>query len=145
MDRTKAYYIKVYNLANSKKDKRIRDLQKKDNEAYQRSVRIYQNDQVEKFVINDSEKNKPIVEYDGRLIQKIDPIFMDPKSRFIKAHFYAPRKMFFGKYKSTFWINILVLWVMTIFLYFALSFRLLKKFLDSAGEWIDRIFKTNSR
>lgn len=145
MDRTKAYYIKVYNLVNSKKDKRIRDLQKKDNVAYQRSVRIYQNDQVEKFVINDSEKNKPIVEYDGRLIQKIDPIFMDPESRFIKAHFYAPRKMFFGKYKSTFWVNIIVLWVMTIFLYFALYFRLLKKFLDSAGDWIDKVFKTNSR
>ncbi len=92
MDRTKAYYIKVYNLANSKKDKRIRDLQKKDNEAYQRSVRIYQNDQVEKFVINDSEKNKPIVEYDGRLIQKIDPIFHGSRIPLYKSSFLCPTK-----------------------------------------------------
>ena len=139
LERTKAYYIKVYNSEDSKRDKLIRELEKEDKKAYQNSYRTYQNEQLTKFVRNDSEKGKAIIEYEGRLIQKIDPIFLDPEFRFVKAHFYAPRKMIFGKFKSTFWVNIVVLWIMTILLYFALSFRLLKRLLDAAGGLGDKI------
>lgn len=139
LDRTKAYYIKVYNNTNSKRDKLIRELEKKDKEAYLKSVRENTNEQIEKLVLNDSEKNKPIIEYNHALIQKIDPIFLDPEFRFVKAHFYAPRKMVFGKYKSTFWVNIVVIWIMTIILYLVLYFRLLRRLLDSAGGMSDKI------
>jgi hypothetical protein len=41
--------------------------------------------------------------------------------------------MVFGVKISTFIVNVIVLWVMTLLLYIALYFRLLKKLLDS-GE-----------
>ena len=58
---------------------------------------------------------------------------MDPEGKFIRAHFYAPRKQIFGIYIDTFIVNVIVLWIMTVLLYLALYFRLLKKLLDS-GE-----------
>ena len=58
---------------------------------------------------------------------------MEPKSNFIKAHFYSPVKRIFGKHVDTFIVNVVVLWFMTIILYFVLYFRVLKKLLDS-GE-----------
>jgi hypothetical protein len=63
----------------------------------------------------------------------MDPIFKDPESKFIKAHFYAPTKMIFGLTIDTYVVNVIVLWIMTIALYLTLYFRLLKKLLDS-GE-----------
>lgn len=59
--------------------------------------------------------------------------FLDPKYKFIKAHFYSPTKQIFGLYIDTYIVNVIVLWIMTIILYLALYFRLLKKLLDS-GE-----------
>jgi hypothetical protein len=56
---------------------------------------------------------------------------MDPKHPFIKAHFYAPKKMVFGYSVDTFVVNVIVLWVMTLLLYLVLYFRLLKKTLES--------------
>jgi ABC-type multidrug transport system ATPase subunit len=140
LNRIKNYHIKLYNQADSRKDQLINKLQKADKEAYLKSIRTYQNEQLTDFVKNASEKKKPIIEYNGRLIQKIDPIFMDPERKFIKAHFYAPRKKLFGVYHPTIWINIIVLWAMSMILYFILYFRLFKRFLDWMGNQSDRLF-----
>jgi hypothetical protein len=66
---------------------------------------------------------------------------MDPESNFIKAHFYAPVKRIFGKEVDTYKVNVMVLWVMTIALYFVLYFRLLKKLLNSGERVIGNKFK----
>jgi ABC transport system ATP-binding/permease protein len=94
----------------------------------------FQNDKLNEFVKNGNETDK-IIEYNGKFIQKMDPIFRDPEPRFIKAHFYSPTKQLFGFYVDTFVVNVIVLWVMTGLLYLALYFRLLKKLLDS-GEML---------
>jgi hypothetical protein len=59
---------------------------------------------------------------------------MDSKYPFIRAHFYAPEKQFFGMKVQTYTVNVIVLWIMTFFLYLVLYFRLLKKFLDSGED-----------
>ena len=64
------------------------------------------------------------------MIQKRDPIYLDPTHEFIKAHFYAPRKMIAGVFVSTIWVNVMVIWVMTFCLYILLYFRVLKRILD---------------
>ena len=58
---------------------------------------------------------------------------MDPEYHFIKAHFYSPTKQVFGAFFDTYIVNVAVLWVITIMLYAALYYRLLKRLLDS-GE-----------
>jgi len=69
-------------------------------EYLQKLKRNHHNTSLEEFVTNKNEFEK-IVEFDGQLIQKADPIYLDPDSRFVKAHFYAPRKMIFNTYLPT--------------------------------------------
>ncbi|TAL71221.1 MAG: ATP-binding cassette domain-containing protein [Bacteroidetes bacterium] len=132
IESVKKYYIKYYNNANDQKDALLAKLEAIDKAASLKLKDDYYNNSLEEFVLNKNETNK-IIEYKGQLIQKLDPVFMDPKYKFIRAHFYSPTKQFFGTYIDTFKVNVAVLWVMTLVLYLALYFRLLKKLLDS-GE-----------
>ena len=91
--------------------------------------RKYANKTLEEFVTNNKTFDY-FTEYNGDMIQKRDPIYLDPTYKFIKAHFYAPRKMIAGVFVPTLWVNVMVIWAMTIFLYILLYFRALKKFLD---------------
>jgi ABC transport system ATP-binding/permease protein len=124
-------YIRSYNKANEAKDNLIRAHEKtpSDKAAYLELKRRYHNEKLTEFVENNNELVR-IIEYKGRLFQKIDPIYLDPVHPFIKAHFYAPRKMLFRSYFHTFWVNILVIWTFSLIIYFLLYFRLLKRILD---------------
>lgn len=131
----KQYYIKLYNKYNNEKDQYTNSLQKdqKGREEYFRIKREYDNETLNEFVTNSNVLER-IIEYKDQLYQKINPIYIDPQNKFIKAHFYAPRKQIFGTYISTFTINVIVLWFSTISLYIILYYRLLKKFLDLIGQ-----------
>jgi hypothetical protein len=109
-------------------------MQNEDNEGFFTLQARHYNKSLEEFVTDKNETNKTLI-YKGELIQKMEPIFMDPKNKFIKAHFYAPEKQLFGINVDTYLVNVIVLWIMTIFLYLILYFRLLKRLLDS-GEVI---------
>ncbi len=132
IEQLRKYYIDYYNFADDKRNTLIEKLQKENGNSFIKLRNKYHNASLEEFVINKNESTK-IVEFNGELVQKMDPIFMDPEYKFIKAHFYSPTKRVFGVNFDTFIINVSVLWIMTILLYFALYFRLLKKLLDS-GE-----------
>jgi hypothetical protein len=107
-------------------------------EKYLKLKRDCYNERLSEFTEN---KNEPvfIVEYDGHLYQKTDPIYLDPEHPLIKAHFYAPRKLFFGTYVSTFWSNIIVIWTSCFLLYIVLYFRLFKKTLDFLESLVYRL------
>lgn len=124
-------YIRVYNNANDAKDNLIRSHEQTpdDKYAFLEVKRAYHNEKLTEFVENNTELVR-IIEYKGRLFQKTDPIYLDPEHRFIKAHFYAPRKMIFGEYYSTFLVNVIVIWAFSTFLYVLLYFRVLKRILD---------------
>lgn len=133
------YYIEVYNANDLRRNEIITNLQDKDREGFIRSKRKYENDQLKDFV-EDRKNSKGVIEYKGHLIRKFNPIYMDPEFKFVKAHFYAPRKMIFGKYVHTYWVNVLVIWGMTILSFLILSFRLFKRFLDYMGTLYDNLF-----
>jgi ABC-type multidrug transport system ATPase subunit len=132
-------YIRVYNKVCDRRDKKIRNFQKtpKDKQKFIQLKRNYHNDKLAEFTENSTEIVR-IIEYKGHLYQKIDPVYMDPEHKFVKAHFYSPRKQVFGKYYSTFWVNTLVIWAMTLLLYIILYFRGLKKFLDYMEHLSDK-------
>ena len=74
------------------------------------------NESLEQFVTNKMELDK-LKEKDGYLIQKSNPIYLDPYDKsFFNSHFYTPQKRLFGMYIDTFWANILVVWLMTLIL-----------------------------
>jgi ABC transport system ATP-binding/permease protein len=138
------FYIKLYNSANDGRDNKIRAMQKttETKAMFQELKKKCHNDKLTEFVENNNEIVR-IIEYKGRLYQKIDPIYMTPEPRFLKAHFYAPYKRVFGKLHDTFWINTFVIWVFSIVIFIILYFRGLKRLLDFIEESVER-FKKNS-
>ena len=139
LETVKNYYKKYYNLASNKKDQIISDMVNKDKEGFIKLKEQYLNDRLKEFVTNKNGKNRFVI-YKGQIIQKMDPIYLDPPYKFVKAQFYAPRKKFFGSFVPTFWVNIIVIWVMAFMLYLILQYRLFKRFLDQMEHWSSRLF-----
>lgn len=137
LEQLRKHYVKLYNKASAEKDSYINSFQSKQPDGQQLYVdlkRRYHNESLSEFVRNSGEVER-IIEYNNRLIQKIDPIYQFPESKFLRAHFYAPVKPFFGSYVSTIWVNVAVIWISSILMYLALYFRLLKRFL----EWLESL------
>ncbi len=65
-----------------------------------------------------------------RIIQKSDPVFMEPGSRFGRAHFYAPYKMIGSRRIETLWFNMLIIWLMNLTFFIMLYFNVIKGLLD---------------
>lgn len=125
-------YINIYNNANKELDNllnRLQDTPEKREKFYELK-RNYHNQKLADFVENRDEINR-IIEYKGELIQKYGPIYMDPENKFIRAHFYAPRKQIFGRYYETILVNTIVIFIHALLLYILLYFRIFKKILDS--------------
>jgi hypothetical protein len=108
-------------------------LTKEDKQHFLEMKRMHTNENLTSFVRNSNSLER-IIEYKHHLYQKIDPIYLEPKSKFIKSHFYAPHKMLFGRSVDTFWINIMVIWFFIIMLYISLHYRLLRKVIEYIPE-----------
>lgn len=144
LDILKRHYRKIYDENSKLKDQKVKNiLEDKGKEYFKELMNNNTNESLENFVMNKTELSK-IVEKDNKLIQKKDPIYLDPYDvGFFNAHFYAPRKKLFGMYISTFSANLLVIWGMTLFLVITLYFDVLKFFIDGIGKLFAYIFKRN--
>lgn len=131
LEQLRLYYVKLYNKASEKKDSliRVKQMTELDRETFLELKRKHFNESLSDFVRNTSEVER-IIEYQNRLIQKIDPIYLQPNNKLLRAHFYAPVKLLFGHSVSTFWANVVVIWIFSIMLYLALYYRLIKRLLD---------------
>lgn len=96
----------------------------------------YTNDALANFVRDKNGLHK-IIELNGKLIQKADPIYLTPKT--MRSHFYAPEKLMFGKYIDTYWFNIIVIWFMSCILGITLYFNLFRKVVRSMEKFIEKL------
>ncbi|RLD90359.1 MAG: hypothetical protein DRJ13_18105, partial [Bacteroidetes bacterium] len=126
LDALKDFYLRTYKAAVNKIDETTLSF---DLEKLQDLKRKHANKTLDEFVTNKKTFDY-FTEYNNDIIQLRDPIYQDPTNKFIKAHFYAPRKMIAGTFVSTLWVNVMVIWFMTLILYILLYFRVFKKFLD---------------
>jgi len=97
----------------------------------------YFNMQLFRAVTTPAKPIEQILEYKGRLLQQKDAIYKDPTPAGwydYRAHFYAPRKHFAGKYFDTYIFNIAVIWLLTFILYITLYFDFFKNLLDLFGK-----------
>jgi energy-coupling factor transporter ATP-binding protein EcfA2 len=132
----KNYYINVQNTAYKKLDEIKLSMQKTpaEKEKFLQLAANFDNENLNNLVKNSGELNR-CIEKDGKLIQQIDPVYQDPiDSKIGRAHFFAPRKNFFGTYFSTYWFNVCVIWMMSILLIITLYFDIFKKVMDSLGN-----------
>lgn len=134
LETVRKYYINYYNRASMLKDSRLEKLEALTPGGPRKLRDDHFNSALEEFVTNKDETRK-IIEFDGKLIQKMDPVYMDPEYNFVKAHFYSPVKKIFGISIDTYIVNTIVLWVFVLVFYLLLFLRALKRFL----EWIEKI------
>ena len=136
-DELRRYYIRQFKDASRERDNYISEKQQtpEQREAYINLKRDYHNESLSDFVTNNRETER-IMEYNNRIYQKAIPIYMDPHHKWLRAHFYAPRKRFANWYVETYWLNLLVIWGQSLFLYLMLYFRVMQKVLDRVGEFV---------
>ncbi len=87
------------------------------------------NENLANVVLNRLATSK-IYDAPDELIQKADPIFMAPGSRYGRAHFFAPYKQMGNLKIETLIFNMLAVWIMIFFLFVALYYNLLKRFIQ---------------
>ncbi|HRG09598.1 MAG TPA: hypothetical protein PLJ08_13575, partial [Cyclobacteriaceae bacterium] len=96
----------------------------------------YFNESLADLVRNVSAKER-ISEYQGALIQNINPVFQhpNPHHRFdYRAPFFISEKNLAGWPVSTYLFNLLVIWTMTALFFVALYFEWLRKFVGLFGK-----------
>ena len=126
------FYIHKYNDETDARDEVIGLMQQDEKRAQYLALKDdYENDNLTDLLRNRNEINF-IQEIEGNLIQRTDPVFLDPLN--FRAQFFAPRKLFFGNYVETFWFNIAVLWAMSLSLIIALYFDIFRKIMDGLGK-----------
>ncbi|MGD9976856.1 MAG: ATP-binding cassette domain-containing protein [Bacteroidales bacterium] len=79
------------------------------------------------WVLRQNEVTK-YLETDDRVIQKYEPIFMQPDHPWGRAQLYAPFKLFNGQYVRTIWFNISIIWLGTLLLYATLQLNFIRRF-----------------
>jgi O-glycosyl hydrolase len=144
LDELSGKYLDIYNLAVQKKEKLIYGYENSFGYDLTEMKNAHYNDALADLVRNLSTKER-IMEFNGRLLQIIDPVFNDPKNPKnlldYRTHFFAPKKHFLGVYFETYWFNVVVVWAMTLLLYVALYFEWLKKLIGSLESLTKRFNK----
>jgi hypothetical protein len=70
-----------------------------------------------------------------KIIQKSDPVFMLPGSKYGRSHFFAPFKQIGNLRISTILFNLIAIWIMIIGLFATLYYNVLKRFI----EWLETL------
>lgn len=132
LEELKRHYINIRNNADRQKDSRSTAMigQWGGEEAFLKMKRDYTNKRLEDLMLNKRGGNEGegIVEWKGRLIRKVSPIYMEPSSKFGRAQFYAPVKKLGSFSIDTFWFNLFIIWFSTCIYYLTLVYDLLRKF-----------------
>ena len=95
------------------------------------------NKRMAEFVDN-TQTTKRIQVLDDGLSRLVHQIYNKPSNEHLinlQSKFYAPEKAIFGQILSTYWVNVAVIWLMTIGLAIILYFDLLKKTVDGIGNF----------
>jgi ABC transport system ATP-binding/permease protein len=136
LDTLKMEYAGKFAQANTLKDNMISSVLKDTVTAklFSESKKSNYNQTLADLVKKFDNKHR-IMEYQGRLLQIYDPIYLSPevRGRFAldyRTHLYAPQKPLFGKLFDTFTFNILVIWLMTAVFFVTLYANLLRKVLE---------------
>ncbi|MFO7257931.1 MAG: ATP-binding cassette domain-containing protein [Bacteroidota bacterium] len=132
LKRLKAYYQFKAQRATKSKDSLVNALTNTEERLaeFQAMRRRYVNEAVSEAVKNTSVTDF-VVEYNGRLVQRIYPIYQDehrPSHALdFSANLYQPTKHFLGRYYDTLYFNLCAIWFMTFCLFVTVYFDVFPK------------------
>ena len=149
LETLKEFYLRRYNAADKQKEAIIsgKTRNQEDAAAFNLYREQYHNDAITDLVKNLTETHR-IIEKDGKMIQKIYPIYKDPDPEHpidFDAQFYLPAKHFLSRDIDTFWFNTGVIWSMTFVLIFLLYFDILRRIIDGLGTISNPLKAANLR
>jgi ABC-type multidrug transport system ATPase subunit len=130
----KKFYINRYNHVDNLRERKIQEMTdtKEKAQMFQAFKSAYHNEAIADLVKNVVETNR-IIENDGKLIQKIYPIYKNPQPDHwvdFDAQFYMPAKHFLNRDVDTLIFNLGVIWSMIVVLGIALYFDVLRRIVE---------------
>ncbi|MEK6479928.1 ATP-binding cassette domain-containing protein [Catalinimonas sp. 4WD22] len=135
----KKHYMQIFNKAVENQEKLVYYFENQPGIEYDLNdyKNRYFNESLADLVRNINVSDR-IIEYEGKLLQRIDPVFNEPmvNAGFFnyRTHFFAPKKQFAGKLFDTYYFNIAVIWLMTLVLYITLYYELFAKLMERIGN-----------
>ncbi|WP_027000567.1 ATP-binding cassette domain-containing protein [Eisenibacter elegans] len=138
-DKLNTYLDKVNDDATEQENKAAREREKvyekfeAQDPKYPKIKEQYHNNQLSLMMKKEEVaiQGQPFIEHRGRLIQRIYPVFHEPKNPInwfdYSAHFFAPTKHFAGRWIDTYYYNLFVIWLLTFVLYLTLYFDVFKR------------------
>ncbi len=141
LDSLELMYKANYSSASREKDYIIEQVQNElgNKELLLQLQNDYHNQSISNLVLNRNQLQK-IIEYNGSLIQRMDPIYYKPRSKIGRAHMYASVKRLGPFEIDTYWFNVAVLWIFSLFAYILLYFDLLKRSVSAVNAFQIRRF-----
>ena len=137
LDKIRQYYIGLFGRADDAIEETKKEMIKENGSEWLISLRnTHHNESLERFVKRSNDIfSSRVIQYKDELVQKFDPIYEDPTSPYIKAHFMAATKKIGNKTFDTYYVNLAILWILNILLFVCLYYEILKKALK-LGSYI---------
>jgi hypothetical protein len=124
----KEFYNEAAESVNAERQHKLAEMEKDlGKDGLYQLQKDYYNEKLAELVLNKRAVKKFYYAPNHRLIQKKDPIFMEPVSDWGRAHFYAPCKIIRNHRIPTYTFNMAVLWIWTVLMFIALRMDLLRK------------------
>jgi hypothetical protein len=90
----------------------------------------YENEQLKYRLVLDERFGDLTPETPKKLLMKYRPGYLKPSSKIGRAHYYAPVKKLGNLEIDTYKFNLIVIWLVSLLLYIALYYNLLRKLLE---------------
>jgi hypothetical protein len=127
------YYKNQKDSLRNQKDRIVLNLNKQQGKDYLFNLKQkYHNLAIEDLVLNTNTKEY-FRETKSGLMQKVAPVYKAPDFNTGRAHFLTSEKRILSLEVSTLWFNIVIIWLMSLFLYTALYFNWLRKLINGVS------------
>ena len=135
LDSLKEFYIDQFNDASEKKEiliSRLTDTPQH-NDFFNQEKNKYENESLEEMVRSSNQTDRLLVTNE-KIIQRFEPVYhVNASEKFLQAPLFSSVKNFAGKTVNTMPANIIVIWLMTVLLYFTLQINLFRKLIKTFG------------
>jgi ABC-type multidrug transport system ATPase subunit len=129
LDSLKTAFRRGINTLLIQRDALVRQME--DKIGRDQMVRLHEKDYNQRLadIVLNVRTTSKIYDAGDRFIQKADPIFMKPGSKWGRAHFFAPYKLLGSLKVATLLFDVAAIWMMIIGLFVTLYYNLLKRFI----------------
>lgn len=147
LNQLKVFHNKRYLEVKSQKEQLINRLNKEKGDQFLYDQKMKFHNQSLEGLVTNSEAKQFYRETPYGYMQKIAPIYKDPDFTYGRAHFLASQKNLFGFSVDTITFNVVVIWLMSVFLYISLYYNWLRKLLGISLQFktIKSFFKNGKR